>query len=247
MKGYDNIPENDSILLDLPFREATGTKTFDHAKPHRLVTFHDPGGGSFSWAALASGLSVLEFVTIGGGATDGVYLKSIPADTLDLDFTSGDFSLSAWIKWDSTGGWSEIIMGKYGVDLDGWEIYLDLSGGKNTVSQRHHHSSLAPNNNSNCYSTGWTPGTWAMLGISRVGGDLYPKHYRNGGPLVMTYEASGMLDPDTCNRNLVIGSRYTLDANWYKGQMCWPRIWNRSLFHYEWKNLFEKERDFFGV
>lgn len=244
--GYDKISENEDILLDLPFREGVGTETFDHAKLHHPMTFNDPGGGSFAWNTLASGLSVLEFVTVGGGATDGVYLDSPAADTADLDFTNGDFSLAAWIKW-TWNGQSSIVFGRYGVNLDGWEIYLDISGGLNTVSQRHHHSSLAPNNNSNCFSTGWTPGTYAFLGISRIGGDLYPIHYRNGGMLRMSYETSGMLDPDTCNRDLVLGCRYTKDANWYKGELSRPRVWERALSSAEWLTLFNRERDFFGV
>ena len=86
-----------------------------------------------------------------------------------------------------------------------------------------------------------------LLGISRTGGNLYPQHYRNGNFLAMSYEASGMLDPDTCNRDLVLGTRYTKDANWYKGQMWRPRIWDRALSAVEWKNMFEAERDWFGV
>lgn len=247
VRSYDKVPENDSILLDLPFRAGIGTKTLDHAKSHHPMAMNDPGGGSFVWTTLASGLMVLEFTTIGGGATDGVYLDGPAADTADLDFTTGDFSIGCWIKWDSTGGWSEIIIGRYGVDLDGWEVYLDVSGGRNTVSQRHSHVSLAPNTNSNCFSVGWIPGIWAMLGISRKGSSLYPKHYRNGAELTMAYEASGMLDPDTCNRDLTIGCRYTKDANWYKGQMWRPRIWDRALPPLEWQNMFARERDYFGV
>ena len=246
--GYDNIPENDGILLDLPFYEGGPTVTRDQGKPHHDgVDYTDPGLGSFSWAAEASGLMVIEFITIGGGPGDGVYLDLPAADCADLDFTAGDFSVGVWINWNSTFGYSEIIIGRYGVDLDGWELYLDVSGGLNTVSQRHHHNSLRPNRNSNCYSTGWTPGTWAFLGVSRTGGNLYPVHHRNGVPLTMSYQVSGMLDPDTCNRDLVIGCRFTKDANWYKGKMWRPRVWNRAVTAAEWLIMFEKERDWFGV
>lgn len=246
VRGYDNIAENKGLLLDLPFYEGIRAITKDQAKPHHPIALNDPGGGSFVWTTLASGIMVLEFVTTGGGAGQGVYLESLAADTADLDFISGDYSIGCWINW-TWDGQSLIIIGKYGVDLDGWEIYLDESGGRNTVSQRHSHNSLAPNTNSNCYSTGWTPGVWTFLGISRIGGNLYPQHYRNGNFIAMHYEASGMLDPDTCNRDLVIGTRFTKDANWYKGQMWRPRIWNRALSASEWKKIFEAERDWVGV
>ena len=245
-RSYDDIAENALILLDLPFREGAGILTKDHAKPHHPITLNDPGGGSFVWTTLASGIMVLEFVTVGGGAADGVYLNSLAADTIDLDFTLGDFSIGCWINWAWNGN-SSIIIGRYGVNLDGWEIYLDESGGRNTVSQRHNHNSLAPNTNSNCYSCGWTPGIWMLLGISRIGGNLYPQHYRNGNFIAMHYAASGMLDPDTCNRDLVIGTRYTKNTNWYKGQMWRPRVWDRALSASEWKKIFESERSWLGI
>ncbi len=244
----DKVDINYGLLLSLPFEEGVGALVHDIAKANHLCTMHDPGGGSFTWEnEPVSGRPTLKFTAVGGGPADGVYLDCPAADTADLNFIAGDYSLACWINWDSTGGWSEIIMGRYGVDLDGWEIYLDISGGQNTVSQRHHHSSLAPNNNSNCYSIGWTPGTWYLLGISRIGGNLYPVHYQNGEPLTMTYEASGMLDPDTCNRDLVIGCRFTKDANWYRNLMWNPRVWNRVLSEEEWNFLFELERPWFGV
>jgi len=147
-RSYDKVPENDSILLDLPYREGSGMETFDHAKPHhRPIGMHDPGTGSFIWTTLGTGLMALEFVTTGGGAVAGVYLDAAAADTADLDFTTGAFSLGCWVKW-TWNGYSSIVIGRYGVDLDGWEIYFDISGGRNTLSQRHHHASLTPNLNS---------------------------------------------------------------------------------------------------
>ena len=247
MIGYDKISEYETgLLLDLPFYEATGTITRDQAKPHHPLSFHDPGAGSFSWVTLASGLSVLEFVTAGGGGTDGVYLMGPTIATADFDFVAGDFSLGGWVNW-AWNGQSSIWMARYVVNQAGWETYFDTSHGLNTLSQRHHHLSLTPNTNSSCYSTGWTPGTWAFVGISRVAGSLYPVHYRNGSALTMAYEASGMIDPDTCVQTFEIGCRYSFDANWYKGQMQGLRIWNRALAASEWLRLFKSERDWFGV
>jgi len=245
-QSYDKIPENDSLLFDLPFREGIRAETHDHAKPHHPLTFQIPGGGSFSWVTLASGLGVLEFNPVGLGVTDGVYLKGLAADTVDFNFTTDDYSIGCWVNWEWIGH-SSILMGRYAVDQCGWETYFDESGGRNTLSQRHHHLSLTPNLNSNCYSTGWTPGVWAFVGVSREAGDIYPIHFRNGRALTMAYETSGMLNPDTCNRNLVLGCRYTLDANWFKGQMWRPRIWNRALSTVEWMNIFKRERVLFGI
>ena len=266
MIGYDGIPIYEDILLDLPLSEGAGLIVRDQAKLHHEdVDLNDPGGGSFTWARALTehqrafgrgfdwgynariGIGCLDFAAVGGGPGDGVYLDLVAAACADLNFTTGDYSIGGWINWDSTGGISEIIIGRYGVNLDGWELYLDISGGRNTISQRHHHNSLAPNTNSNCFSVGWTPGTWAMFGVSRIGSNLYPIHHRNGIALTMEYEISGMLDPDTCNRDLTIGCRYTKDQNWYRGSMQGIRIWGRALSAVEWLTLFEQERDYFGV
>ena len=242
MIGYDKRSIYYDILLDLPYREGTGTITKDIAKPHHPLTMNDPGGGSFTWDnMLLSGCPYLEFVTIGGGATDGVYLDCPAADTGDLDFTTEDYSVCGWINWDSTWGLSEMIIDRGGVDLDGWDLYLNISGGLNTLSQRHHHTP----GRSECFSVGWTPGTWWFFSMSRTG--ILTPHYRNGVPLVMDYGGLTMLDPDTCNRDLVIGTRYTKDANWYIGMMWRPRVWARALSMWEWKLLFEMERHLFGV
>ena len=247
---YDNLDFNKRILLDLPFREGVGIITQDVAKPHHPMTMVDTGGGSFVWTQLANGLMVMQFNAVGGGAGDGVYMNSIAAATGDLNFT-GDYSVGCWFNWDSTGGYSEILIGRYATDVDGWDCYLAVSGHLpvgNTLSQRHHHSSIVGNTNSQCYSQGWTPGIWHFAGISRLGASLYPIHYRNAVALTVSYEASGMLDPDTANRDLSIGVRGTSkDANWYRGLIWRPRVWPRALSQAEWVQIFERERGWFGL
>jgi len=66
-------------------------------------------------------------------------------------------------------------------------------------------------------------------------------------PLVMSYEATGMLDPDPCNRDLVLGCRYTKNANWYRNGMANMRVWNRALSQDEWNFIVQCEGHWFGV
>lgn len=249
MRSYDSVPVNSDLVLDLPYREGSGVLTYDHAKPHHAMTLNDPGGGSFAWTTLASGLMVPRFVTIGGGATDGVYIDSPGAGSADLNFTTGSYSLSAWVNWADASGWSQIVMGRNEVNVSGWELFLTASAGatKNNLTVRHSHASLTPNLASSCFSVGWTQGQWVMVGVSRTVGILTQQHYKNGVPLKMNYESTGMLDAETCAQDLNIGCRYTKDANWFKGYMYRPRIWDRPLSHAEWIALFEDERDLFGV
>lgn len=238
---YDKLGFNEDILLDLPFREGVGAITRDVAKPHHPVTLVNTP----TWTALPSGLMVLNL----NGTNE--YLQCLGASCADLNFTNGDYSAGCWFNWTDTGQ-SLIVMGRYRIDSlpttisDGWEIYLDTSMGLNTVSQRHNHLSLVPNTNSNCYSVGWTPGTPWFLGISRIGGNLYPVHYRNGVALDMTYEDSGMLDPDTSIQDLVIGCRWSKDANWYKNWMWRPRVWGRALSAEDWMNMYQLEKRWFA-
>ncbi len=235
MRGYDNIPENEDILLDLPFYEGVGTITRDQAKPHHqdVTLINAP-----TWDTVASGLGVLTF----DGTNQRFELDG--AACADLDFIAGDYSLSAWINWIDNSS-SYIIMGRYQVDVSGWELYLYGAGGPNYLTLRHHHAGTLVNGNprSGCYSLGWTPGAWWFMGLSRTGGGE-AIHYRNGVALPMF--TSGLVDPETDAHDLT-NSRFTKDANWYEGSIWKPRIWNRALSASEWLNIFEKERDWFGV
>jgi len=243
--GFDKLAIDRDLLLGLPFKEGAGLITHDRAKPHHLLTQNVPGGGSFAWGNVISGCPYLQFIPIGGGATDGVYLDCPAADSVDMNFTSEDYSIGGWINWGIGTSQSEIIIGRYRTEVDGWDIYLN--GVSNTLSHRHHHSSLGAGNlKSECFSAGWIPGTWDFFGVSRSG--LYPVHYRNGLPLVMDYGGLTMLDPDTANRDVVMGARaVSLDANWYYDYMWNIRVWGRCLSDEEWKFLYDRERHWFGV
>lgn len=244
--AYDKKSVYHNLLLALPFREATGLITRDRATPHHqdvdLV-------GAPSWVSLANGLGVLDF----NAAAVSHYLECLAVNTADLNFTTGDYSIAVWVNHKDTGHFQpKIVVGRYGVDLDGWEIYLETNAilGVHYLEHRHHHASHAPTLRTGCYSTGWTPDTgWALIGITRhkSGGVSYPQHYRNGTLLEMTWVTGGMLDPDTCNRDLVIGARFTKDQDWYDGRMWNLRIWNRELSEDEMRFLFNCERHWFGV
>jgi len=71
--------------------------------------------------------------------------------------------------------------------------------------------------------------------------------YRNGVPLTMTYSALGIHDPDACNKDLLVGTRFTKDSDWYSGLQSRPRVWGRSLSEAEWKGIYESEKHWYGV
>lgn len=222
----------DYLKLSLPFNEGTGLVFKDIAKPH-----HFSDGLNLTWTTMASGLQVPVF----NGAN--AYTDILAADSVDLNITTEDYSIVGWIYY-QTSAQSQIIIGRYGVDLDGWEAYLYSVN--NTLSLRHHHSSLAPDTRDGCYSEGWNVNTWCLFGISRSG--LYPTMYRNGQELDVTYETGGLKDPDTCNRDLVVGVRYTKDADRYHGYMKWLRVWvGLALKPEDHRFIFHSERRWFGL
>jgi len=235
MKGYDKLAVDYGLLLALPFREGVGTITRDLAMPHHQnVTLV----GVPTWVQVPiSNLTVLDFDGIGD------YLDCPAANTGDLNFTTGDYSIACWI-YKVHSATSDILVGRYGVDFDGWETYFYEPAPHEYLTLRHHHGSLAPDR-TGCYSDNWSINTWWLVGITRSG--AYPKHFRNGEEVEVTYDPGGLLDPDTCNRDLVIGTRFTKDSDWFTGKMWNLRIWDRELSEEDMRFIFEAERHLFGV
>lgn len=187
-------------------------------------------------ATLASGLGVLEF----NGLSE--YLELASADCADLDFISGDYSIGCWINW-ASGNPSQIVIGRYELNVGGWEVYLFDPG--MTLTLRHHHAATLVDGNprSACWSAGWDFDTWCLMGISRTGGGN-AIHYRNGVALTTTGD---LVNPETCSQDLVAGARYTKDANYFKNKLWRPRAWGRALSAEEWAQLFEYEKHWFGM
>ena len=238
-KGFDSLTLHDDLLLSLPMSEGGGTiLTQDVAKPHHPVTLvHAP-----VWTALGTSLQVLAF----DGAND--YMECAAADCVDLDFTAGDFSLACWCYW--TGTSSDIVMARYkldptGADPSGWETYFDDTIPAVSLTLRFHHIAGGGSYRTGCYSTGWTKNTWWLMGISRSG--AYPLMYRNGQGVTVTYDAGGLTDPRTSDDDLVIGTRFSKDTNFWTGQLWNPRIWGRNLAAAEHMAIFNRERHLFGV
>lgn len=231
--GFDNLAIHNNLLLSLPLAEGDGIITHDVSKVRHedIDLINTP-----AWSTLASGRTVLQL----NGTTQ--YAECAAADTADLDFTTGDYSITGWIYKDHAI-LSNLLIGRYGVDLDGWEVYLDDSIA-DYLQLRHHHVSLTPDDRDGCYSTGWTAATWWFLAITRSG--LYPKHYRDGVEVEVTYDTGGLKDPDSCNRDLVIGVRYTKNTNYWPGMLWNLNVWDRELSALDVRFLFNRDKGWFG-
>ena len=152
---------------------------------------------------------------------------------------AGNYSKIIWVNWEHDAT-SQIIIGRYEVSVSGWELYFTESGAIDYLTLRHHHAGGASLRTA-VSSVGWVPGTWFCVGISRVGGVC--KMYRNGTEIVATGDT--LIDPETCTQDVTIATRYTKNANWYKGYLSRPRIWNRALTDLEFKTIYELDKRWF--
>jgi hypothetical protein len=231
MIGYDNKSINHQILIDLPFLEASGIITRDQAKPHHedIDLINTP-----TWATLSSGLGVLEL----NGTNQ--YLELAIADSADLDFTSGDYSIGGWFYFATGGADDKTLMGRFLVDNNGWELYHYTN---EIITLRHHHSGGATTRTA-CYSENWPFDQWWFMGVSRSG--ISATFYRNGVSLTTSCSSGGLINPEACNQKFFVGNDST-GINLHKGKQWRPRIWDRSLSASEWSQLFECERHWFGI
>ena len=232
IRSLDRNALNNGLVLSLPFREGAGTVlTHDVAKPrHPISLVNSP-----TWTAVPAGTGVLQL----NGLNE--YLECPAADCADLDFTAGDFSILCWCYW--TGTSSDIIVGRYELDVSGWEVYFDDTDPLRTLTLRVHHGGAPARTAATSY--GWTKDTWWLMGISRSG--AYPVHYRNGVALEMSYYAGGIQNPAASGQDLVVGARYTRDQNFYQGMLWNLRAWSRSLAPAQQLMAFDCERHLFGV
>lgn len=240
MKGYDNIAVNQGIVLDLPFREASGLITHDIAKPHHIATLTGPP----VWTdvhAEGIGPSDLGILEISGAE----YLQVPGANSLDLDFT-GDFSLAMWVYIKAAGAMTQMLMCRNGTDVSGWAMYFtpDAPAG--------HYLSLRTNQaggHTDCYIAGIPDVTLMLLGFSRDSAGLSAIGFKNGQPQTTTLTPGGILDPVASGaaRKLLVGVQDGEAMNFANAYLWRPRAWPWKLSAEDWEGLFEQGKHWFGV
>ena len=235
MIHYDALAINRNMALDLPFREGAGAITHSVAKTHPLVTIV---GAPAPWSILDSHLP---FLTL-DGATE--YLEASAADTLNLDFTSEDYSIGGWFRIDSGGDDDKTLISRFFVSANGWEIYHYTNL---ILTLRHHHAAGATTR-TGAHSPGWAYNIWYFMGVSRSGGSAqFWRGDINGfAALPTTISPGGLINPETCAQNLIIGANTLGATNHYKGGLWRPRVWfERALTEVEWQQIWEKEVEWF--
>lgn len=229
MSGYDNYRPNQGLLLDLQFRETTGTLTADWAKPyHAGATLI----GTPTWAVLGNDLSYLSFDP---GNPDRIVIPA--ANCADLGFTAASFSGAMWIypdvygnrylfdKSSATAGWGFWVVG-----VSPYIAFTTANAG--------------PATQTTYGAAGLVLSAWQLVGFTRTGATV--EIYLNGRERTDT--PATHIDPAASAAiDFTIGTTVGAGAGWYDGRMWRPRVWNRALAAWEMLAMFEGERDLFGV
>ncbi|MBA7593413.1 hypothetical protein ES703_00333 [subsurface metagenome] len=243
MKGYDNLGVNHGIVLDLPFREATGLITHDIAKPHHIATLTGPP----VWTdVLAAGIGPSD---LGILQLNGVnqYLQIPGADTLDLDFI-GDFTLAAWVYPIYTAS-AMVIMCRNTTGVQGWCMFLyDNPALGPLLSLRTNQGGPAPGY-TECYAAGFPDSEPQLVGFSRDSAGLSATAYKNGKPVTTVLGPTGLIDPVACGaaNKLLIGVQDGEAISHYRGYKWRPRAWPWKLSDADWLSYFERTKHWFGV
>lgn len=225
--GFDEYEVNRQLLLSLTFEEMTGLRTYDRARPDHALTLN----GVPIWSSLANGLPYLDF-----NEANPDYLVCPAVDTADLDFTTEDFSMVAWVNADIFGGIYRTIMCRGVPPADGWAFYL--STGSICLW-----TNAGLTQQWSCSTAGMVIGTWYLVGATRSGTSV--RTYVQG--VDATEIAGTHADLASANRGLYIGSLDGGIGNRFDGKMWNPRIWGRTLAPWEMMELFMAERHWFGA
>ena len=228
-KGYDNYRPYQMMVLDLQFRETTGTVTRDWAK-----TYHDPATliGTPTWAVVGNDLTYLSFDP---NNPDRVVI--LAAASTALNFTTGSFSGAAWIYPDAYG--NRYMMDKssatagWGFWVVGTSPYLGFTT-----------ANAGPATQTTYGGANLQLSAWQLVGFTRSGATA--RIFHNGRDATVT--PATHINPATAAAiDYYIGTDVGAGAGWYDGRMWRPRVWKRALAAWEFLAMYEAERDLFGV
>jgi len=229
--GYDNEAINHNLVLDLPFTEGTGPVARDVSKSR--YPFDLTGAPTYDFS-LASGLGVMDFV-----AVNPDFLEAAIADVPDLDFTTEDFSIAAWINPDTLVGGLELYC--HGQDsVTGYSIRV-LANGSVVFS-----SNQGGAQQQVISAVGTVViNTWQLIGISRSG--TLVEIFKN--ELETSYVAQPVIvNPLTSARKVLIGVYDDENTDPWSQYIGRVRAWlNRALTKADYQHIWNTERHWYGV
>lgn len=235
-KGYDNLPMFYQTVLDIPLFEGVGLVAHDISRApatalDKTMTIHVAP----PWMQLPlSGISFLDC-----DATNPDFLDLAQAESTDMDFTAGAFSLLGWFYFlDITLG--PMLFCRGVLNVDGW--YMNVL---NDGSIRVYTNQAGDFQFSSTAAGAVVINTWYMIAATRLTDSV--RIYVNG--IDVTDTAGTHTNPLTANRELHIGCYDDELSNGLHGYLAHPgpRIWSRQLSATEIAQIFRMERGLFGV
>ena len=212
-------------LLDLKFKEGAGLKAQDFAKPHHPAILTGPP----TWAQLASRQNVLDF----NPATPD-FVEIAQADSVDLDFTTESFSMSAWINPDNIIGNKRLLVRGL-LSTDGWDI---LMVGGLVYARTYQAGALQTT-----IGTSVVASSWQLITLTRSGNSIII--YLNG--INITTTSGSHSNPTTSARKLLVGILDDETTDPFGGMIGRPRIWGRVLDKEEIRQIYQQERHLYGI
>lgn len=236
-RGFDKEAINSQLLFGLTLEEMIGGNLaviHDRAKPHHTCTLH---GATIGWGSLASGIPYLDLTAI---TPDWVDCPA--ADTADLNFIAGDFSLIAWINIDSLAIFRQVLMRGSSANAaadGGWDFYIRDTGALRIATWQ----AWGVEQTSATPAAVITTGIWYLIGATRSGASI--RLYVNG--LDLTSIIGVHVNPASVNLKLHIGIDNVEVNNPLDGKLALPRIWGRKLSAEEMHEIWDRERVLFNV
>ena len=230
-RGFDaNIYRN--LVFACPFKEGSGTLAYDRAKSSLRHTMTLTGTPTWTAAGLGGRVQVLDF-----NSAHPDYLQCSAAGSTDLDFTSGNFSICAWLYANSLVTEPRIVA-RGNIHADGYEFLIFANGSIVLVTYQ------AGTHQYTISSIGAiTIGSWHFISTVRIG--VSARVYLAGVDNTLT--AATHINPLTSARKLHIGIHDDEINNALNGLLYFPRIWSRALTPEEVYYLYQTERGLFGV
>jgi len=255
--GFDSIVVNQQLLLHYPLREMTGGVgaaangeiVHDRADPHHLGTLSINGTGAMNWGQVASGFPYLEFIPTLGVAANWTWVEILAAAAADLDFTTEDFTLLAWVYRANLAAVHTIMC--YGaqsiVNGGGYQLTTSLA----TPGRLTFATCQGVAIQSIISAAVMNVTSWYLVGATRDG--IVGKTYINGQD--RTDAADNLVDPDTQTEPFHIGVRQIettgvgIDYDSpFEGYIALPRILGGICLSDELMlEIWNNERDLFGV
>ena len=216
--GYDKFDLHQNLLLNLKFVEGVGLITHDWAKPNHTNPLLV---GAPAWYQLANDKNYLDF-----DLSNPDWIEIAQANSVDLDFTSGDFSMAIYFNADILNV-SHMLLNRGTWNADGWRCYIGTNG------DIYFQTMQTGATQSTDTSVGEiVVGTWYFVLFTRSGNSI--RIYING--IDKTDSAGSHTNPLTANNNLEIG-------NDFDGKVGEVWVWNRELTPADVKQLYELTKE----